>query len=65
MMLRNDESTGIFMRSFHGHIKEGLAPIDALRAAQHDLRMPGDTTGLRGLKAPAAWAAFTLQGWPF
>lgn len=61
----NDKSTCEFMRAFHGHIKNGMVPVDALRAAMHDLRPSGECTGLNGRRSPSAWAAFTLQGWPF
>lgn len=60
-----DSTTFELMQQFHLHMHNGASPVDALRAAMWHLRPRGDDRGLNGLRAPAAWAAFTLQGWPF
>ncbi|MFK4267803.1 CHAT domain-containing protein [Streptomyces milbemycinicus] len=71
-----DSATTLLMAVFHHHLRAGLSPVDALRAAQlwmldPDRKDPGclsDTVrhDVRrpDLQRPALWAAFIHQGHP-
>lgn len=71
-----DSSSMLLMAVFHHHVRAGLSPADALRAAQlwmldPERRDPGRLSDqLRqdisrpDLSRPALWAAFTHQGHP-
>ncbi|HEX4963430.1 MAG TPA: CHAT domain-containing tetratricopeptide repeat protein [Thermoanaerobaculia bacterium] len=50
----NDRSTATLMQRFHGHLREGMGPAEALRRAQIETRA--------GFPHPYDWAAFVLSG---
>lgn len=52
----DDEATAMLMTAFYGHLKRGLGPAAALRAAQADTRTRHPD--------PFRWAAFMLTGEP-
>ncbi|ARZ72454.1 hypothetical protein SMD11_6878 [Streptomyces albireticuli] len=74
----SDEASAVLMTVFHHHVAAGLAPPDALRAAQRWMLapagarppVPGLTPHLRRtaarpeLSGPAFWGAFIHQGNP-
>ncbi|MGW3203808.1 CHAT domain-containing protein [Streptomyces sp. NPDC001135] len=71
-----DDASALLMAVFHHHLRAGLSPVDALRAAQlwmldPDRRDPGRLSdqlrpdiGRPDLGRPAIWAAFIHQGHP-
>ncbi|WP_329383761.1 CHAT domain-containing protein [Streptomyces sp. NBC_01716] len=71
-----DSVSTLLMAVFHHHLRAGLSPVDALRAAQlwmldPDRRDPGRLSdslrpdiGRPDLQRPALWAAFIHQGHP-
>ncbi|MER6915355.1 CHAT domain-containing protein [Streptomyces sp. NPDC000594] len=71
-----DSASMLLMAVFHHHLRAGLGPVDALRAAQLWMLDPGRKDPgrlgerLRGdigrpdLRRPAIWAAFIHQGHP-
>ncbi|WP_353940750.1 CHAT domain-containing protein [Streptomyces sp. HUAS MG91] len=71
-----DGASSLMMTVFHHHLRAGLSPVDALRAAQlwmldPDRRDPGclghalrADAGRPDLPRPALWAAFIHQGHP-
>ncbi|MFF5403411.1 CHAT domain-containing protein [Streptomyces misionensis] len=71
-----DSASSLLMAVFHHHLRAGLSPVDALRAAQlwmldPDREDPGCLSEqFRGdvrrpdLRRPALWAAFIHQGHP-
>ncbi|MFF0017375.1 CHAT domain-containing protein [Streptomyces sp. NPDC005374] len=71
-----DGATSLLMTVFHHHLRAGLSPVDALRAAQlwmldPDREDPGCLSdrlrpgiGRPDLGRPALWAAFIHQGHP-
>ncbi|QES47242.1 CHAT domain-containing protein [Streptomyces venezuelae] len=74
----SDDASAVLMTVFHHHVAAGLAPADALRAAQRWMLAPaGDRPALPGLtphlwrtaarpelSGPAFWGAFIHQGNP-
>jgi CHAT domain-containing protein/predicted negative regulator of RcsB-dependent stress response len=52
----DDEATGILMRSFYTHLKQGMSKAAALREAQRETRTK--------YPHPYYWAAFVLSGDP-
>lgn len=71
-----DSASMLLMAVFHHHLRAGLSPVDALRAAQvwmldPDRKDPGflseelrSDIGRPDLGRPAVWAAFIHQGHP-
>ncbi|MEU6844236.1 CHAT domain-containing protein [Streptomyces sp. NPDC046716] len=71
-----DGASSLMMTVFHHHLRAGLSPVDALRAAQlwmldPDRRDPGclgddlrADAGRPDLQRPELWAAFIHQGHP-
>ncbi|GHC81044.1 CHAT domain-containing protein [Streptomyces flavofungini] len=71
-----DGASMLLMTVFHHHVRAGLSPVDALRAAQlwmldPDREDPGclsaelrSDIGRSDLQRPAVWAAFIHQGHP-
>ncbi|WP_257585764.1 MULTISPECIES: CHAT domain-containing protein [unclassified Streptomyces] len=71
-----DSASSLLMAVFHHHLRAGLSPVDALRAAQLWMLDPGRedpgclSEQFRGdvrrpdLRRPALWAAFIHQGHP-
>ncbi|MEU8031214.1 CHAT domain-containing protein [Streptomyces sp. NPDC049099] len=74
--LAADGASALLMAVFHHHLRAGLSPVDALRAAQlwmldPDRKDPGGLSdqlrpdiGRPDLGRPALWAAFIHQGHP-
>jgi CHAT domain-containing protein len=52
----DDEATSLLMKTFYGHLKQGMSKAEALRAAQITTR--------RKYPHPYYWAAFVLTGDP-